>query len=91
MSRRMIKMKYSGATAKIFGSFDSNADMIEKHFSVTLRNRESEAGDSIILEGEDEAAVDAAARCISYLHELSANTDILTEQSVTRASLPPSR
>ena len=85
MNRRMIKMNYAGATAKIFGSFDSNAEMIEKHFGVTLRNRESEAGDAIILEGEDEAAVEAASKCISYLHELSANTDILTEQSVQYA------
>ncbi len=85
MSRRMIKMKYSGATAKIFGSFDSHAEMIEKHFSVSLRNRESEAGDAIILEGEDDEMLDAAAKCISYLHELAANTDVLTEQSVQYA------
>ena len=78
-------MNYAGATAKIFGSFDSNAALIEKHFSVSLRNRESEAGDAIILEGEDAEAVDAAAKCISYLHELSANTDILSEQSVQYA------
>ena len=85
MNRRIIKISYAGATAKIFGSFDSNAEMIEKHFSVTLRNRENEAGDSIILEGEDADAVDRAAKCISYLHELSANTDVLTEQSVQYA------
>ena len=85
MNRKIIKMNHSGATAKIFGSFDSNAEMIEKHFSVTLRNRESEAGDSIILEGEDLEALEAAAKCISYLHELSANTDLITEQSVQYA------
>ena len=85
MNRRIIKISHAGATAKIFGSFDSNAEMIEKHFSVTLRNRESEAGDSIVLEGEDAGAVDRAAQCISYLHELSANTDTLTEQSIQYA------
>ena len=85
MNRKIIKISYAGATAKIFGSFDSNAEMIEKHFSVTLRNRESEAGDSIILEGEDAEQVEQAAKCISYLHELSANTDVLTEQSVQYA------
>lgn len=85
MNRKIIKMNYAGATAKIFGSFDRNAEMIEQHFSVTLRNRESESGDSIILEGEDAEQVEAAAKCISYLHELSANTDLLTEQSVQYA------
>ena len=78
-------MNDAGATAKIFGSFDSNADMIEKHFGVSLRNRESEAGDAIILEGENAEMVDAAAKCISYLHGIAANTDILSEQSVQYA------
>ena len=64
MNRKIIKMEYTDATAKIFGSFDANARRIEKQFDVTLRNRESETGDSIIIEGEDEELVASAAKCI---------------------------
>ena len=85
MNRRIIKMHHEGATAKIFGSFDSNARLIEAQFSVSLRNRESEDGDSIVIEGEIEAQVDAAAQCVSYLHELAAKTDVLSEQAVKYA------
>ncbi len=85
MIRKSIKMEHAGATAKIFGNFDSNARMIEARFEVCLRNRESESGDSIIIEGEDETQVEAAAQCIGYLHELSAKTDQLTDQAVQYA------
>ncbi|MBR3895068.1 MAG: PhoH family protein [Clostridia bacterium] len=78
-------MRHAGATAKIFGSFDSNARMIEEHFSVSLRNRESESGDSIVIEGESEENLEAAAQCIEYLHGLSAKTDVLTDQTVQYA------
>lgn len=85
MNRRIIKMNHGDATAKIFGQFDSNAALIESHFSVTLRNRASEAGDSIVVEGENEGQVNAAAQCIEYLHELSSKTDALTDQAVKYA------
>ncbi len=85
MNRKIIKMEHTGATAKIFGSYDSNAAVIESHFGVRLRNRASEAGDSIVIEGEDGEQVAAAAQCVAYLHELSGKTDVLSEQSVQYA------
>ncbi len=85
MNRKIIKIENTGATAKIFGSYDSNANMIEEHFGVTVRNRSSESGDSIVIEGESESAVSSAAQCISYLHDLSGKTDVLTEQFVQYA------
>ena len=85
MNRRIIRMESTGATAKIFGSFDANARRIEKQFSVTLRNRETEAGDSIIIEGEDEALVDSAASCVAYLHNLASKTEVITDQSLQYA------
>ncbi len=85
MHRKVIKMQHAGATAKIFGNFDSNARMIEEHFSVTLRNRESEAGDSIVVEGEDEFQVASAVQCVEYLHGVSAKAEILTEQVIQYA------
>ena len=85
MNRKIIKMEHTDATAKIFGSFDANARRIEKQFDVILRNRESETGDSIIIEGEDEAMVASAAKCVSYLHELSAKTEVINDQSLQYA------
>jgi len=85
MNRKIIKMEHSDATAKIFGNFDCNVRMIEDAFAVSIRNRESESGDSIVIEGEQETAVASAAQCIDYLHGLSAKTDVLTEQSVQYA------
>ena len=85
MNRKIIKMETTEATAKIFGSYDKNAILIEEHFGVTVRNRSSEAGDSIVIEGEREDAVSAAAQCISYLQDLSGKTDVLSEQSVQYA------
>ena len=85
MNRKIIRMEHAGATAKIFGSFDSNVRLIENHFSVIIRNRESETGDSIVIDGENAAQVDSAAQCIEYLHGLSSKTDVLTDQSVQYA------
>ena len=85
MNRKIIKMERSDATAKIFGSFDCNTRMIEERFAVSIRNRESESGDSIIIEGENDTGVTSAAQCIEYLHGLSAKTDVLTEQAVQYA------
>ena len=85
MNRKIIKMEHSDATAKIFGNFDCNVRMIEDAFAVSIRNRESESGDSIVIEGEQETAVASAAQCIDYLQGLSVKTDVLTEQSVQYA------
>ena len=85
MNRKIIRMRHVGATAKIFGSFDANARMIEDHFAVSLRNRESESGDSIVIEGEMDESVESAAQCIEYLHGLCEKTDVLTDQTVQYA------
>lgn len=85
MNRRIMKMEHPDATAKIFGSFDRNAAMIEEQFGVTVRNRAGDGGDSIVIEGESADAVNAAAQCVAYLHELCSKTDELSEQSVQYA------
>ena len=85
MNRKIIRMEHIGATAKIFGNCDSNAHRIEKQFGVTLRNRETEAGDSIVIEGDNEEMLNAAADCVAYLHDLSSKTEVITEQSLQYA------
>ena len=85
MNRKIIKIENTDATAKIFGAYDANAAIIESYFDVSMRNRASEAGDSIVIEGDDAERVHAAAQCVAYLHELSGKTDVLSEQSVQYA------
>ena len=85
MNRKIIKIENSDATAKIFGSYDSNVAILESHFGVTVRNRGGEFGDTITIEGEDADRVSAAAQCVSYLHELSGKTDVISDQTVQYA------
>ena len=85
MNRKTVKTEHADATAKIFGNFDCNVRLIENRFSVSIRNRQSESGDSIVVEGENEGDVASATQCIEYLHGLSAKTDLITEQSVQYA------
>ena len=73
MNRKIIRMEHADATAKIFGNCDSNAHRIEKQFGVTLRNRETESGDSIIIEGEDMEMLNAEV-CFLTLFLLTPHT-----------------
>ena len=36
MNRKIVKMEHAGATAKICGSFDANARLIEEKFGVEI-------------------------------------------------------
>ncbi len=85
MVRKIVKMVEPDATAKIFGSFDANVALIERHFGVTVRNRSEDAGDSIVIEGNDAGRVEQAVQCVTYLQELSGTTDELTVQTVQYA------
>ncbi len=85
MNRRILNMENPDATAKIFGSFDCNATMIEDQFGVTVRNRAGDSGDSIVIEGDNAESVNSATQCVGYLHELCSKTDELSEQTVQYA------
>ena len=70
-------------TARIFGSFDFNARMIEKVFGVCVRNRSEEDGsDAIEITGEDTETVGAAKRTVECLKQLAAYSDSIPEQTL---------
>lgn len=70
-------------TARIFGSFDFNARMIEKVFAVCVRNRSEEDGsDAIEITGEDTETVGAAKRTVECLKQLAAYSDSIPEQTL---------
>ena len=71
-------------TANIFGNFDMNAAMVEKAFSVSITNRESQttAGDAIVVRGEDGDGVRCAFDVLEYLKGVAARGNEITEQTV---------
>ncbi|MBR7185865.1 MAG: PhoH family protein [Clostridia bacterium] len=80
MLQKTVATSTSEETARIFGSYDANARQIEKAFSVTLHNRATDTGDSILISGEEDG-VKKAAQTVEYLKQMAAYNS-LTEQSV---------
>jgi phosphate starvation-inducible PhoH-like protein len=76
-----VKIDSAELTAKLFGSFDVNAKMIEAAFGVALKNRSSD-GNSITVSGENAESVKAAVRATESLIRLARSNEILTEQQV---------
>ncbi len=81
MAQRMIGVNTSEQTSKLFGSFDCHAKMLEEAFAVDIRNRETDEGNAIVIDGDD-VAVDSAYRALSYLKDVAEMSDTLDEQSV---------
>ncbi|MBQ7558546.1 MAG: PhoH family protein, partial [Lachnospiraceae bacterium] len=70
----------------IFGNFDRNINTVENEFGVRIYNIQSEndGGDTIVVEGEGEAAEKAAA-AVSSMRRIVAFGDDLSDQSVDYA------
>ncbi len=81
MAQRTVKTSTTELTRKLFGSFDANAREIEKAFGVTLRNRVTEDGDAILIDGE-ESAVHETAEVIGYLLEVARLNETIEEQTL---------
>lgn len=83
MIRKTLTTGMPEDTAKLFGSYDFNARMIEKAWGVTLQNRPAGDGtDAVEVSGEDEAAVDSALRTLRCLGQLASYSEGIAEQTV---------
>ncbi len=82
MTQKTVLIENSELTARLFGSYDVNARMVERAFSVTLRNRASEEGDAVLISGEDEESVRMAADAVRYMRDMAKKGETLTEQQV---------
>ncbi len=78
MERKFIKLDNADTVAKIFGSYDVNARMIEKEWGVLVANND----EGISVSGADAADVAEAARALEALRDMSAYSEVLTEQTV---------
>ena len=86
MEQKKVKIGSPDKTAVIFGSCDSNIKIIEKRFGVDIHNCEVDNGDAAVISGSDSGAVDKAARAVSYLAEISAYNDNITDDTVLYVS-----
>ena len=83
MSSKIIKAESSDIVAAVFGSCDSNLDIIEKKFGVALHNRVTDDGGEVIsVSGDDEEAVGFAAEAVRYLVKMAKYNGSITDQSV---------
>ena len=83
MKERTVLTNSSEVTSAIFGSFDSNARIIERAFDVRISNRNHDTpdGDVLVVSGEDENT-DLACRTLEYLKHMSGAGESISENSV---------
>ncbi len=82
MVEKIIITETPENTAKIFGSYDFNARLIETAFDVSVRNRAAEDGDAIVVAGNEQDAVESAAKAVECLRQLGEYSEELAEQTV---------
>ncbi|MBQ2718611.1 MAG: PhoH family protein [Clostridia bacterium] len=84
MPQKLVCIRDGSVTAAVFGTGDANARRIEDRFSVRLENKSGgvDAGDAVIISGEDPAGVEGAARVVEYLSRMVTAGDYLEDQTV---------
>ncbi len=82
MAEKIIRTESSEETAKLFGSFDFNARMIEKTWGVSVKNRSDGDSDAITVSGPDSEAVAFAAKAIECLRQLAVYSEEIPEQTL---------
>lgn len=78
MSEASLTMESLEQLHALFGDFDSNVNLIQKAFGVTIFSR----GSDVKITGEDEQSVNAAKRCIETLSKMYFKGDPISEQNV---------
>lgn len=78
MSDRFIAVDRMESIISIFGSFDENIKIVEKHYNVIVQNRDGE----LKISGSDEENTDRASKVIEHLLMLAARGENITSQEV---------
>lgn len=78
MAEKSVRFDNFEHVAGLFGSFDQNIRILETEYNVTVVNR----GGQLKITGEDEAAVDAAARALDGMVVLLNKGEQLNEQNI---------
>ena len=84
MLEKILLTDSAEQTAALFGNFDRNINMIEKNFSVSITNRDTEKtlGDAIVIRGENSDNVLNAFTALEYLKNMTKMGTELSDQSV---------
>ncbi|MBE6583448.1 MAG: phosphate starvation-inducible protein PhoH [Ruminococcaceae bacterium] len=83
MSSKIVKVDGDDIVSAVFGSFDSNVEIIEKKFGVALHNRVTDDGsDVIVVSGDDDGAVADAYCAVKYLVKMAKYSGSITDQNV---------
>ena len=82
--KRTVSVPSADITARMFGAFDANIKLIERAFSVVVRNRSAGAGgaDALTVEGESETSIAAAVQALESVRTLAEQGESVPEQSV---------
>jgi len=83
MQQRKINTASSEVTSRLFGSFDKNAERLEKEFGVRIYNiqNQEDGGDTIVVEGEGDGVV-MAGDVLAYLKRIVSFGEEPSDQSV---------
>ena len=81
MIEKIIPIDSAEQLSAILGSYDKNAELIEKHFNVRIAHSFGST-DSLSVSGDDERSVDLALTVINYLKRISTLGEDISEQKV---------
>ncbi len=82
MKYKTVVIESSEIMSRVFGPFDENIRAIEKEFDITLQNRLTEAGNSVVASGTDEESVEMATLVVRFLAQMAEYEETVSEQSV---------
>ena len=83
--KRVISVPSAEITARMFGAFDVNVQLIEKAFGVVVRNRggaNAQGEDTLTVEGNRAEDVAAAVQALETIGEMAKQGEAVDEQSV---------
>lgn len=85
MAEKNLFTHSSDETAVLFGSFDSNVNLIEEEYGVKICNRPSAQtnGDCVVVSGDDSERVDRACSVLEYLSKMIRMNTAITDQTVS--------
>lgn len=78
MTERLLEFDTIETVGEIFGNMDENVLIIEKHFSVTIINRDT----VVKITAQDEASADKAERVLKSLGEIAKKKQLIDNQMV---------
>lgn len=81
MNEKIISVDRAEMLSEIFGSYDTNINLIEQRFQVRIFNRDN----NIIIAGESSEALENAYSTVSYLKKLANLGEPISEQKVEYA------